>query len=357
MGDLPMSRYKHTLFPLVASALLVLSTFFAKAHAESDPHDPTGGLRLEPFVLEKLKHNGIARTPVLDRAPIDFSSPNSHTKVVMLGSGSPVPLIERFGPGVAVVVNDRPYLVDVGEGIWRATQAATPKYGGKIKGLEAKNLDRLFLTHHHADHISDLPGIIYLPWYLGADRQLDIYGPRNTAKIVSKILEAYQYLIDVGEVSGTKYDAPIIAKGHDFIKSGTVYQDKNVKVDAFKVLHGNMPNSFSYKFTSKDRVVVISGDKRVTPGFREWAKGADLLLHEVYTLGGLKNAPARVPLIVHDYHTSTRELAKIANYVKPKLLVLYHVQNYTGKRNGPIEELRAAGYRGDVVLAVDQDIY
>ena len=63
----------------------------------------------------------LAADPVSAR---DYSSPKSNTKVVMLGSGSPVPIIERFGPGVAVVVNDRPYLIDAGEGIWRATRGS-----------------------------------------------------------------------------------------------------------------------------------------------------------------------------------------------------------------------------------------
>lgn len=347
-------------WPLVNPSCLVLLIFLSSgllAANELSAEVVKAEAGIDAFIQEKLEQNGSSRKLEPMRKPIDFSSAKNITKVVMLGSGSPVPIIERFGPGVAVVVDGRPYLIDAGEGIWRASQAATPKYGGKIAGLDAKHLDKMFITHHHADHISGLPSIIYLPWYLGADRQLDIYGPRNTAKIVNKILEAYQYVIDVGEVTGTKYDALIIAKGHDFIKSGTVYQDENVTVDAFKVLHGNMPNSFSYKFTSKDRVVVISGDKRVTPGFKEWAKGADLLLHEVYTLAGLENAPARVPLIVDDYHTSTKQLAEIANFIKPKLLVLYHVQNYTGNPNGPVDEVRAAGYKGNLVLAVDQDIY
>ncbi len=341
-------------FALFLLTLLSVSPIAAeKSHAE----DKKAAAEFDSFLLKKLETGGTTRVPLPMREPIDFSSPKNNTKVIMLGSGSPVPIIERFGPGAAVVVNDRPYLVDAGEGIWRASQAATPKYGGKIKGLDAKQLDRLFLTHHHADHTSGLASIIFLPWYLGADRQLDIYGPRHTAKIVNKIIEAYQYVLDVGEVTGTKYDAPIIAQGHDFIKSGMVYQDENVTVDAFKVLHGNMPNSFSYKFTTNDRVVVISGDKRFTPGFKEWAKGAELLLHEVYTLGGLENAPARVPLIVGDYHTSTKQLAEAANFIKPKLLVLYHVQNYTGDPNGPLDEMRAAGYNGELVIAVDQDIY
>ncbi|HKU15113.1 MAG TPA: MBL fold metallo-hydrolase [Steroidobacteraceae bacterium] len=286
----------------------------------------------------------------------DFSD-SKITRLVMLGSGTPIPLIERAGPALAVVVSDRAYLVDAGEGSWRASQAATPKYGGRIAGLAEKNLDKLFLTHHHIDHISNLPAIIYLPWYLGADRQLDIYGPRNTEKIVGHILDAYQYVIDAGEISGMKYEAQAIARGHDILKSGPVFSDQQVRVEAFKVLHGNMPNSFAYKFTTPDKVIVVSGDKRPTPGFAEWAKGATILVHEVYTTGGLDKAPARVPQIAATYHTSTKELAEIAATVQPALLVLYHVMNYSGRPNGPVEEIAAAGYRGRVILAADQDVY
>jgi ribonuclease BN (tRNA processing enzyme) len=71
----------------------------------------------------------------------------------------------------------------------------------------------------------------------------------------------------------------------------------------------------------------------------------------------LDTAPARVSIIAESYHTSTRQLAELANLVKPRLLVLYHVQNYSGDPNAPIDELRAAGYEGQVILAADQDIY
>src|SRR5687767_9138677 len=65
-----------------------------------------------------------ARKAEAIRAGQDFSGAGK-TKVVMLGSGTPIPLLERAGPAVAVIVDDRPYLVDAGEGSWRASQAAT----------------------------------------------------------------------------------------------------------------------------------------------------------------------------------------------------------------------------------------
>ena len=69
-------------------------------------------------------------------------SPSEHTKVVILGSGTPLPEPHRRGPAVAVIVNGRPYIVDAGEGIWRATGAATPRFGGEIEALAAPNLNQ-----------------------------------------------------------------------------------------------------------------------------------------------------------------------------------------------------------------------
>ena len=55
----------------------------------------------EPLLLEMLEQNGTSRSAAPMRAPIDFAAEKNSTKVVMLGSGSPIPIIERFGPGVA----------------------------------------------------------------------------------------------------------------------------------------------------------------------------------------------------------------------------------------------------------------
>src|ERR1700732_750913 len=85
----------------------------------------------------------------------DYST-SDVTKVVVLGSGTPAADTRHSGVSVAVVVNGEPYIIDCGPGFWRNSQASTPEYGGKIAGLEPKNLTRLFLTHLHFHHTEGL---------------------------------------------------------------------------------------------------------------------------------------------------------------------------------------------------------
>ena len=96
----------------------------------------------------------------------DYST-SKITKVVMLGTGNPNPSPFQSGCGVAIVVNDVPYLVDFGPGIIRKAAAVTPQYGGTIKGLAAKNIKRAFLTHLHSDHTTGYPDLILTPWVIG----------------------------------------------------------------------------------------------------------------------------------------------------------------------------------------------
>src|SRR6516162_2929503 len=77
-------------------------------------------------------------------------SPPQHTRVVMLGTGTPAADPERSGPAVAIVVGDAVYLVDAGPGIVR--RAAQAARDDSIRALEAPRLRRVFITHLHSDH-------------------------------------------------------------------------------------------------------------------------------------------------------------------------------------------------------------
>ena len=60
------------------------------------------------------------------------------TQVVLLGTGTPNPDPERSGPSLAVVVNDKPYIVDFGPGGVRRAAAA---YVNGVKALQVKNME------------------------------------------------------------------------------------------------------------------------------------------------------------------------------------------------------------------------
>ena len=82
---------------------------------------------------------------------------------------------------------------------------------------------------------------------------------------------------------------------HEFDKPGLVMQNNDVKVTSLRVRHPPITQSYAYRFDAADRSIVISGDTAYAPELAEFAKGADVLVHEVMYLPGieklLKNAP------------------------------------------------------------------
>ncbi len=119
----------------------------------------------------------------------DFSD-SEITKVVMLGTGNPNPSPSQSGCSVAIIVNDTPYIVDFGPGLIRQAAAMSPRYGGKIKGLDVKNIKRAFLTHLHSDHTTGYPDLILTPWVMGRNEPLEVYGPEGINDMTKHILEA-----------------------------------------------------------------------------------------------------------------------------------------------------------------------
>ena len=278
------------------------------------------------------------------------------TKVIMLGTGTPNPDPDRSGPAVAVVVNNTPYLVDFGPGVVRRAAAMSPSYGGAIEGLETDKLEIAFLTHLHSDHTAGLPDLILTPWVLGRDKPLEVYGPDGLQSMVAHILEAYEadirYRVDGLEPAndeGWRVNAHVIDERK-------IYADDNVIVEAFRVRHGTWANAFGFRFTTPDRVIVISGDAAPDAAIEEYAKGADILIHEVYSVEGFGRRDEFWQKYHSNNHTSAHELGEIAARVKPKLLVLQHVLFWGSSEETVLEEVREK-YSGEVVLGRDLDVF
>ena len=105
---------------------------------------------------------------------------------------------------------------------------------------------------------------------------------------------------------------------------GVVYRDGNVTVTAFPARHEEMVDSFSYRFETPDRTIVISGDTAPTQALIDHSRGCDVLIHEAYSMDSFASTRRRSQEFRRRHHTSSVELAEIANKVKPGLLVTYH---------------------------------
>ncbi len=282
--------------------------------------------------------------------------PSATTQIVMLGTGTPNPEPQRSGPAVAIVVNDTPYLVDFGPGVVRRAAALSPRYGGNVKGLDVRLIKRAFLTHLHADHTLGLPDLILTPWIIGRNEPLQVYGPAGIVEMTKHLLAAYSDDIQLrisGAEAANDQGWRVVAQA---IEEGVVYQDANVKVEAFNVQHGAWPEAFGYRFTTPDRVIVISGDATPDWNLEEYGRDVDVLIHEVYSATGLSGSPPSWQRYMRDSHTSGLELGEIAHRVKPGLLVLTHVLLMGASEEELIEEVRTK-FRGDVKLANDLDVF
>ena len=115
------------------------------------------------------------------------------------------------------------------------------------------------------------------------------------------------------------------------ISEGVVMQDERVKVSALKVVHGLLENCFAFKFETENKKVVFSGDTIFFPPLIDFAKDADILVHEVMLKRGIEVLAERLKkvkpnLIEHLMisHTTAEDAAKIAKEANVKHLVFNH---------------------------------
>jgi ribonuclease BN (tRNA processing enzyme) len=276
------------------------------------------------------------------------------SRVVMLGTGTPNADPDRFGPSVAIVVDDASYLVDFGVGVVR--RAAAAERAG-IKALNVLNLKQAFATHLHSDHTLGLADLILTPWILERDAPLNLYGPRGLRAMANHLVAAYADDIRVRTTGGEpkhKYD-PSVINVHE-ISPGVVFHDDRVTVTAFAVKHGAWPQAFGYRFQTPDRLIVISGDTGPDSRIEDQCRRCDVLVHEVYSVAGFARRPAEWQAYHARYHTSTRELGAIASRAQPRLLVLYHQLIWSSTEDELLAEVRSA-YDGQVVSAHDLDVF
>src|SRR5690242_17622625 len=135
-------------------------------------------------------------TPAAEQQPTSQASKAGvpQTKVVLLGTGTPVPDPERSGPATAIVVDDSVYLVDFGPGVVRRAKAAV--LDRHITALEPANLRVAFVTHLHSDHTAGYSDLILTGWTAGRRTPLEVYGPAGVQSMTEHILQAYRVDIE-----------------------------------------------------------------------------------------------------------------------------------------------------------------
>jgi ribonuclease Z len=245
---------------------------------------------------------------------------NCDFRVTLLGTGTPIPSAERFGPSTLVEAGDQKLLIDAGRGATiRLDQLNIPI--GRI--------DALLLTHFHSDHTVGIPDVWLTGWlqsHFGTRRTpFRVVGPRGAKALMSKLEDAYGADIRI-RIADEKLDPVGVAISvEEFDADSVVYQNGGVTVTAFEVDHGELIKpAYGYRITYKDRVVVISGDTRYNENVVKYASGADLLIHEVATARPQLMQEAYIQRIMA-HHTTAREAGMVFERARPKLAAYTHL--------------------------------
>lgn len=274
------------------------------------------------------------------------------TELILLGTGTPVPDPDAWGPASAVVVGDRLFLIDAGAGVTRRLAASGFP---RVKSVAA-----LFLTHLHSDHTLGYPDLIFSTWIMGRREPLIVYGPPGLKRLTDRLIDAWADDIDVRVKGLERERRDWLNVDVREIAAGTIYERRGVKVTAVGVPHGEW-QSFAFRFDTPSRSITFSGDTAPNRGLEDLAKGTDVLVHEVYNSSRV--APEQRPGGEHwpeylkTYHTSDTELGRLAARVKPGLLVLVHVLRLGGTDAEILSHIRSSGYAGRVVIGKDLDRY
>ena len=279
---------------------------------------------------------------------------DSGARLVLLGTGTPIPDPERSGPSLAIVVNGSSYLFDAGPGVVRRATAAAAR--DSIPALRVANLRYLFLTHLHSDHTLGVPDVMLTPAVMHRKGPLNVYGPVGTQALVTGILRAYREDIDLRIHGLERGDSTAYRVLVHEVKPGLVYRDSNVTVTAFRVPHGSWRSALGYRIDARGRSIVVSGDTGPTEAIVDACHGCDVLVHEVYSKKGFDRLDSASRHYHSTFHTSALELGDLATRAKPKLLVLTHIL-FFGETGDEIFAEARSRFAGPVVLGADLGVY
>jgi ribonuclease BN (tRNA processing enzyme) len=299
-----------------------------------------------------------------------------------------MPVAGRDGISSALIVDERVFVIDCGRGSPSAFANA---------GLDFSRLEAVFLTHLHADHIGDLPGMLLYPW---GDREGDngplapirVYGPARpgalptgdatfhrtstihpelpapgTTDLVGNILAGYAYHLNVMPLDAHMPDAAALVRATDIpVPAWTrgvtqapvvVFDDGVIRVTAVAVRHGRAVPALAYRFDTAAGSVAFSGDTAANDNLIALAHDADVLVHQVIDLAYFKRhgaGPAELERMAASL-TDVTEVGNVAERAGVGELILSHYLPAEPQAISDAEwaERAGHGYRGTTTAGTD----
>jgi ribonuclease BN (tRNA processing enzyme) len=247
----------------------------------------------------------------------------ARTRLILLGTaGGPRPRMTRAAPAQVIVVDDRAFVIDCGNGVARQLILA---------GVPLAQIQHLFLTHQHSDHNADLGTLLLLAWTSGLRTPVGVWGPPPLARMTDQFFAMQADEIATRIADEGRVPLRPLVQAHDVSAGGLLFEAGGVRVTGALVQHPPVTPAFAYRFDTPDRSIVISGDTLPSDNLIALARGADVLVHEAMVPSAVDRLVANVPnasrlrdsILAH--HTSVEEAGRVAEAAGVRTLVLSHL--------------------------------
>ncbi len=240
-------------------------------------------------------------------------------QLTLLGTGCPKVDHKRFGPSNLVNTQKSIILIDCGSGVTQRLEQAK---------FSSANIDALFLTHLHSDHVIDIYQLIISSWHSYRTKPWLVYGPKGTKKFLRLTMKAWYD----ERKQRIKYEKRSSIKAFDIkVKEFNNYgkiKIKDLVIEYFEVDHKPVKYAYGFNFYHKNKKLTISGDTKPCDNLMKYAQATDVLLHEVFIEGEMKSiTKMRSKQTLHNvknYHTVSSAVGKIAKISRCKKLILTH---------------------------------